>query len=261
MAFFQNLPPQEKNKTPELNNVCVMASKGVGRLWSFNINFWALLGIAAALILYLVFSFTLLVWYLDEHHQKNLLGKLEQDFQRTQKDLSQARQRLKFLENYVDPSRIPVESPKETSKLESQPSQTETVTTGDRKTETESTVQNALVSIEELKTDRQGTTLSVSFKLARSGHGSTPTRGYIFIVAVDRASDPPRLWSSPKAAFENGTPVDPQRGQAYKIRNFRRIRARWTFESTEKMPTELRILAYDRSGRLLLREDYNLEED
>ena len=46
MAFFQNIPPQKKNKTHELNNVCVMASKGLGRLWSFNINFWALLGMA-----------------------------------------------------------------------------------------------------------------------------------------------------------------------------------------------------------------------
>jgi hypothetical protein len=261
MAFFRKSPPQEKNKTHELNNVSVMASKGLGRVWSFNINFWVLMGIAAALIFYLIFSFMLLVWYFDEHHQKSLLGKLEQDFKQTQKALYQAKQRLKFLENYIDPSKIPTESPKKTPKPQSPPRQPETATVGSHKIETESAVQNTLVSIEELETDRRGTTLSVSFKLARSRHGTTPIRGYIFIVAVDRASDPPRLWSTPKAAFENGSPVDPKRGQAYKIRNFRRIRARWAFESAENVPTELRILVYDQSGGLLLRENYDLEKD
>ena len=62
------------------------------------------------MILYLIFSFMLLLWYFDEHHQKNLLKKLEQDFQQTQKALYQAKQRLKFLENYIDPSKIPAES-------------------------------------------------------------------------------------------------------------------------------------------------------
>ena len=121
MAFFQNSPPQEKNKTHELNNVSVMASKGLGRVWSFNINFWVLLGILAALVLNFVFSSMLLIWYFDEHHQKNLLGKLEQDFQQTQKALYQAKQRLKFLENYIDPSKIPTESPKERPNLNRRP--------------------------------------------------------------------------------------------------------------------------------------------
>ncbi len=260
MASFKNIPLLKRNKTPELNNVCVMASKGLGRVLSFNINFFVLLGIVAALILYLIFSFMLLAWYFNHNHQENLLEKLEKDFQQTQKALYQAKQRLKFLENYIDPSRIPPDLPKEKAEPQSSSGQTGTSAAGTPHIRTASGVQDTNVSIKELKTDLRNTSLSVNFKLARAKYGHTPIRGYIFIIAMDPLSDPPRFWTSPKAILENGIPVDPKRGQSYKIRNFRRIRARWSFESTERMPTALRIMVYDRSGGLLLREDYDLEK-
>ena len=122
-------------------------------------------------------------------------------------------------------------------------------------------IQTSIVSIKDLKIDRRENSLSVNFKLARSSSGRSPIRGYIFIIAVDQSTDPPRFWPSPKAAFENGTPINPNKGQAYKIRNFRRIRVRWSFASAEKTPSLLRILVYDQSGGLLLKEDYSLEKD
>ena len=261
MKFFQNRALPIKAKTPELNNVTVMASKGLGRVWSFNINFWLLLGIVVVLVLYFLFSFIPLAQYLGKNHQENLLIQLEKDFEETQRALYQAKQRLKFVESYIDPSKIPVESPKKEAATQSPPGQNRTETDGSRKTPTKSDIQNAIVSIEELKINRRGGNLSVNFKLARASSDRSPIRGYIFIVAVDRSTDPPQLWPSPKAIFEGGMPVKPKKGQSYKIRNFRRIRARWSFGSAEKMPSELRILVYDKSGGLLLKEDYRMEEE
>ena len=107
MKSFQNRPLLAKTKAPGLNNVTVIASKGLGRVWSVNVNFWLLLGIVTVLVLYFLFSLLVLVWYFDEQHQGNLLGKFEKDFQETQRALYQARQRLKFVESYIDPSKIP----------------------------------------------------------------------------------------------------------------------------------------------------------
>ncbi len=118
-----------------------------------------------------------------------------------------------------------------------------------------------MVSIKGLKINRRGANLSVTFKLTRSGPGRSSIRGYLFIIAVDRSADLPRFWPSSKTAFENGAPVNYKKGRSYKIRNFRRIRARWSFKSAEKTPSEIRILAYDRGGRLLLKEDFHLEKD
>lgn len=260
MKSFQSKPLPTKTKTPELNNLTVMASKGLGRMRSFNINFWLLLGIVTVLVLYFLFSLLLLVWYFGEQHQENLLVKLEKDFQETQKALYQAKQRLKFVESYIDPSKIPTESPKKTAITPSSLDSNGT-TPGSSKMPAESSVQEPIVSIKELKINRRGTRLFVNFKLARVSSGRSPIQGYIFIVAVDRSTDPPRLWPSPRAAFENGMPVNPKKGQAYKIRNFRRIQVKWSFKSAKKIPSELRILVYDRPGGLLLKEDYRLEKD
>ena len=98
-------------------------------------------------------------------------------------------------------------------------------------------------------------------KLFLNHPSRTSIRGYIFIIAVDRSTDPPRFWPSSKSAFENGVPVNFKKGQSYKIRNFRLIRARWSFKSAEKTPSEIRILAYDRAGSLLLKEDFRMEKE
>ena len=112
-----------------------------------------------------------------------------------------------------------------------------------------------------MKTRRKGDHLSVTFKLVRSGPGRSSIRGYVFIVAVDGATAPPRMWPSPKAVFKNGLPVDPKKGETYKIRNFRKIRAGWSFEAPEKMPSGVMILVYDKTGELLLKKDFHLEKE
>jgi hypothetical protein len=260
-SFQTKTLPTKKTKAPELNNVTVIASKGLGRVRHFNVNFFVLLGILTVLVVYFAFSFMLLIWFFGEHHQENLLVKLEKDFLETQKALYQAKQRLKFLENYIDPSKIPAESPNKTLTSQSPPMDNKKPRGTESDATKASTTQSTIVRIKDLKINHRGNSLSVNFKLARASYGRTPLRGHIFVIAVDRSTDPPQLWPSPKAAFENGTPVNPKRGQAYKIRNFRRIRARWSFASSQKLPSELRILVYDQTGGLLLEEDYRLEKD
>ena len=263
MKPFRNRWPFQKTKSPELKKLNVLATKGTGRVWCFNINFWLVLGIAGALILYLLFSFLLVARFFGEYRQQNLLKQLETEFRTTRKALYQAKQRLKFLENYIDPSKIPAEGSKETRNPEAAPSQSKTSISGDGKFSNayESGPEKPIFVIKDMEISSQGNSLQATFKLARSSPGGNPVRGYLFVLAVDRSTDPPRIWSSPKAVIENGMPVNPEKGQAFKIRNFRRIRARWTFESVENIPSDLKILAYDKSGSLLFAEDYQLIKD
>ncbi len=248
MSFFQNKLSFKKKKPPELNNVAVMASKGLGKVWSFNIYFPLLVGIVVVIVLNFLFSFVWFAHYLSEQQQKSFRVQRENDFKETKRALYQARQRLQFLENYIDPTKIPAENG---------------VKTGSDKTflkASEADARKAIVSIEGLKTSRRDANLSVTFKLTRSRSTHSPIRGYIFIIAVDNGADPPRMYPSPKTAFKDGVPIDPKKGQAFKIRNFRQLRARWSFESPEKMPSELKILVYDGTGGLLLNKDFHLEK-
>lgn len=263
MKSFKNKLRLKKTKAPELNHVTVMASKGFGRVWSFNINFWFLLGIIVVLVLYFLFSFIPLSKYLGEYHQGNLLARLEKDLKETQRALYQAKQRLKFLENYIDPSKIPAESPEGAKNSKTLPGENGKAIARNSEipAASESGTEKAIVTVKGLKINRRGANLSVTFKLTRSGPGRSSIRGYVFIIALDRSTDPPRFWPSSKAVFKNGVPVNFKKGRSYKIRNFRRIRARWSFESPEKTPSEIRILAYDRGGNLLLKEDFHLEKE
>ncbi len=248
MSSFQNKLSFKKKKPPELNNVAIMASKGLGKVWSFNIHFPLLVGIVVVIVLNFLFSFVWVAHYLSEQQQKSFRGRLEKDFKETKRALYQTRQRLRFLENYIDPTKIPIENG---------------VQTGSDKTvlkASEADARKAIVNIEELKTNRRDANLSVTFKLIRSKSALSPIRGYIFVIAVDNEADPPRMYSSPKTIFKDGLPIDPKKGQAFKIRNFRRLRARWSFEAPEKMPSGLKILVYDGTGRLLLNKDFHLEK-
>ncbi len=261
MKSFLSKLRLKKTRTPALNHVTLMASKGFGRMWSFNINFWLLLGVAVAFVLYFLFSCIPFVQYYGGYHPENLLAQLEEDLQETQKALYQAKQRLKFLEHYIDPSKIPTERLEGVthSNLLSGEDGTSTRPKTETPVASGSGAKKASVRIKGLKINRRDANLSVSFKLARSGPGRSSARGYVFVIAVDRSMDPPRFWPSSKAAFENGTPVNYKKGRSYKIRNFRLIRARWSFESAEKIPSEIRVMAYDRAGSLLLKEDFRME--
>ena len=250
----------KKTTSPELKKLNVLATKGAGRVWCVTINFWLLLGITGALILYLLFSFLLVARFFGEYRQQNLLKQLETDFQTTRKALYQAKQRLKFLENYIDPSKIPAEGSKETQNPETASSQSKTSISGAGKFSktSESGPEKSIFAIKDMEISRHGKNLQTTFKMARSSPGGNPVRGYLFVLAVDRSTDPPRYWSSPKAVIENGIPVNPKKGQAFKIRSFRRIRAGWTLETAENTPSDLKILAYDKSGSLLFAENYQL---
>ena len=159
MKSFTNKPPLKKTRTSKLNHVTVIASKGLGRVWSFNINFLLLLGIVVVLVLYFVFSFILLAQYFGEHRKENLLIQLEKDLQKTQRALYQAKQRLKFLENYIDPSKIPGENGISISRNSKLPAASGFG------------AQNPIVSVKGLKINRQGANLSITFKLTRSSPG------------------------------------------------------------------------------------------
>ena len=71
-----------KKKPPELNHVVVMASKGLGKVRSFNIYFPVLLGIMVVFAIYFLFSFLLFARYFGEQQQENMLGQLEKEFQK-----------------------------------------------------------------------------------------------------------------------------------------------------------------------------------
>lgn len=220
----------------------VMILRGRGRVWTFTVSYGALIWVAVAVAFYGVFSGITIYSYFREMHSRGtrleLLRSLQDEVENTRKELYRARQRLKFLEDSLGHA-------KDRDIKDAGP-------------EPEASAP-PVVTVKNLTTKQAGQRLSVKFRLVKIKPDGTQTTGYIFMIASDLKSDPPRLWSHPRTTLKNGEPVDYKQGQAFKVRNYRIIRGRYFLEPETAPPSLLTILVYDESGRLRLRKEFPIE--
>ena len=244
----------------------VMIVRGLGKVRSFNISsrflFWATL----VFVLYLVFSAVAISRYFGELRsntvQLDLLQQLQNEIEDTKNTLYQARQRLKFLEDYIGNSegkqKKQVESlaPEIINPLPTEPViQEETLERPD-----EADPAEPVVDIKNLTTKRRGERLSVKFRLIKIKPDRNQIKGYVFIIAANSEADPPLLWTYPRAALKNGEPVNYKHGEFFKVRNYRIIQGKYFLDSETKTPSFLKILVYDESGKLILKKEVSIEE-
>jgi len=253
-------------KSSSDSSFSVMIARGLGKVRSFNISsrflFWA----TVVFVLYLVLSAVAISHYFGELRsntdQLDLLQQLQNEIEDTKKTLYRARQRLKFLEDYIgDPEgkqEKQVKSPGSEiiNPVPTNPViQEETLERPDEADPAES-----VVDIKYLTTKRKGERLSVKFRLIKIKPDRDQLKGYVFMIAANNESDSPQLWTHPKAALKNGEPVNYKRGQVFKVRNYRIIRGKYFLDSETETPSFLKILVYDESGKLILKKEFSIEK-
>ena len=244
----------------------VMIARGSGKVRSFNISSRLLFWATIVFVLYLVFSAVAISRYFGELRsntvQLDLLQQLQNEIEDTKKTLYRARQRLKFLEDYIGNSEGKEEkqvatpgseiiSPVPTNPL----IQEETLKRSD-----EAVPAEPVVDIKNLTTKRSGGRLSVKFRLIKIKPDRNQIKGYIFMIAANNESDPPQLWTYPRAALKNGEPVNYKHGEFFKVRNYRIIRGKYFLDSETETPSFLKILVYDESGKLILKKEVSIEK-
>jgi len=256
----------KKKRVSDSSFFTVMISRGLGKVRGFNISsslvFWS----ALVLLLYLVFSTVAISRYFGELKsdtaQSDLLQQLQNEIEGTKKTLYQARQRLKFLEDYI------VNSQKKQKKQVESPGP-EIISPGPAnpviqgKTlgrPDEAVPATSVVDIKNLKTERRGGRLSVKFRLIKIRPERNQIKGYLFMIAANSESAPMQLWTYPKAALENGEPINYKHGQLFKVRNYRIIRGKFFLDSNSEKPSLLKILVYDESGKLILNKEFSIKE-
>jgi len=258
--------PQREKKRPSDSSFSVMISRGLGKVRSFNISSRLLFWATVVLVLYMVFSAVAINRYFGELRsntvQLDLLQQLQNEIEDTKKTLYQARQRLKFLEDYIGNSEgkqeKQVESPGPAiiSPVPSNPViQEEALESPDVADPVE-----PVVDIKNLTTKRRGERLSVKFRLIKIRPDRDQIKGYIFMLATNGESEPPQLWTYPKAALKNGEPVNYKHGEFFKVRNYRIIRGKYFLDSKTETPSFLKILVYDESGKLILKKEVSIDK-
>ena len=117
-----------------------------------------------------------------------------------------------------------------------------------------------VVDIKNLTTKRSGDRLSVKFRLIKIRPDRDQIKGYIFMLATNGESEPPQLWTYPKAALKNGEPVNYKHGEFFKVRNYRIIQGKYFLDSETETPSFLKILVYDESGELIFKKEFPIEK-
>jgi len=258
--------PQREKKRSSDSSFSVMISRGLGKVRSFNISSRLLFWATVVLVLYMVFSAVAINRYFGELRsntvQLDLLQQLQNEIEDTKKTLYQARQRLKFLEDYIGNSegkqekQVESPGPEIISPVPANPViQEETLERPDEADPVE-----PVVDIKNLTTKRRGDRLSVKFRLIKIRPDRDQIKGYIFMLATNGESEPPQLWTYPKAALKNGEPVNYKHGEFFKVRNYRIVRGKYFLDSKTETPSFLKILVYDESGKLILKKEFSIEE-
>ncbi|MFH1953651.1 MAG: hypothetical protein ABIL06_18790 [Pseudomonadota bacterium] len=267
MSSDQINPKPEKKGASDSSFFTVMISKGLGKVRSFNISSRLLIWSSVIFALYLIISVVVMNLYVDEFKAKNvqmdLLQQLQDQIEDTKSALFRAKQRLRFLEDYICKSQgnqrkeAEAPQPEVPDPVPSIPVAREKT---QKKSEKEKPIESVL-NIEKLTTSQAGERLSVKFRLVKVKPDiKEEVSGYIFIIASNNKSGTLQSWPHPKAALKDDVPVNYKQGQVFKVRNYRIIRGNFFIDSETERPSFLKILAYDTSGKLILKKVFAIEK-
>jgi len=77
-----------------------------------------------------------------------------------------------------------------------------------------------IVDIKDMVIQKEGSKMTVNFKVVNVQPGETPAGGYIHIIARSKKSIPPKDWPYPEEKLQDGVPVNYRRGQLFLIQRF-----------------------------------------
>jgi hypothetical protein len=243
-----------------------MIMGSLGRVRSFEISprivFWTSL----FLVFYIPFSVFIINRYfvLRNVHQlqSSKMSLLQKDAADHQKALLRSREHIAFLEEYI--------ASLENGELQERPSAStkkpKTASAGTagvspQKSE-ESSFKNAgIVHIEDMVIAKEGSRLEIEFRLVKTEQGEEAVGGYVHIIAKEGGPDTPQLRTFPYEELVDGLPENYRRGQLFLIKWFKPIEGRFDLRPESDPPSSIRILVYDRSGALILEDEYEVPNE
>jgi len=263
-TFDQGAPPLKKKPQRE-NRFTVMIMGSLGRVRSFEISprivFWTTL----FLVLYIPLSVFLINRYFVlrsvHQHESAKLSVLEKDATKHQKALLRSREHIAFLEEYIatlEKGELQ-ESPSDSTK---EPKTASTDRVGVTTKAKEKSFKNAgIVRIEDMVITKEDSRLEIEFRLVNTHQGEEAVGGYVHIIAKEGGRDNPQLRTFPYEELVNGIPENYRRGQLFLIKWFKPVLGRFDLMPESDPPSSLLILVYDRSGVLILEEEFEVQNE
>ncbi len=115
------------------------------------------------------------------------------------------------------------------------------------------------VEIKDAIIHKEGSGMSVDFTLVNTIPEENAIEGYLHIIAMDAKNDYPQEWGYARDKIKDGFPVDFRLGQSFFIQRFKSYHRQFNVSSNSGLPKAIRVLVYDRSGELILKKEFEVD--
>ncbi|MFP4088035.1 MAG: hypothetical protein ACLFUL_14725 [Desulfobacteraceae bacterium] len=255
MTAAKETPGQQKKRVSKNADFTVMIIRGVETPRSFSISppiFWgALLFLGLCVAASVLFSHLYLNELQVSKDQSTRLAQLQEEMRDTREVLEGAKQRLGLLEERLTTATDEQEAEAGRPQKPLNPSALvegmEQVLGG-----------RSVLDVQQFTANKTPNGLNIRFRLVNIDPDSSTISGYVVMIAISRTS-PPRYFPYPKLGLQDGVPINFEDGEYFKIRNYRTIRGRYSFEGGVAAPDSVRVLAYDESGGLIMKKEIPLD--
>jgi len=257
------IPPVKKKPRREKRlNVMIMGS--VGTVRSFKISNRILSWAALFFVLYIPFSLVMINRYFDLRQTRVMdtaeMVRLQKENLKNSKALLRSRQHIALLEEYIEYLDQPPEAKKVENPKGKAPDPARDAPGTAAKQGGEQAKPQGLVTLSDLAIDREGSMMTINFKLSNAQPGET-IGGYIHILARKPDGAPLQDWTYPQEKLVNGVPENFKRGQLFLIQRFKPILGKFTFPPDSEWPTMIRVLVYDQAGSIMLDQSFEVSNE
>ena len=268
----RGLDPNPVNTTPakyvslSSKQITVMLIGSVGKIRSFKISRKLILYASIFFLIYIIVSLLIFYLYFDlaatYSAQSKKLEAQETELRDKTKSLEQNRLYVKGLEDYINTLRGETKDTDDTGKTRDKPIQEDRPPAGAprvmEQTTTEQTKEAGKmhVDVRDIVFRRVDSDLILDFKIANNLSEQSPAEGFIHIIAMDENKECPSEWNYAHIKLLNGFPVDYQSGQQFLIQRFKPYQRKFEISPDSELPSYIRILAYDRSGQIILEKEF-----
>ncbi|MBW1700519.1 MAG: hypothetical protein JRJ69_02480 [Deltaproteobacteria bacterium] len=253
-----------KRKHSRSSDLTIMIVARLGKVRSFKISSRFLIWTSLFFAFYILASVIIINDYFDKRRANNALIEkldgLQHEIEGAKRELYSAKQHLALLESHIYPQEVDLEKEGDPAEGKMGSEKMAALAAEDGLVErVAEESQETLVNIKDLTIKFDGTKLSVIFNLVNVHEDEKPVKGYVHMIAMNKESDPPQLWTYPKVALRNGIPIDYRRGQLFLIKRFKTIRGEYFFSSSKEFPSSMKVLVYDQSGKVILQKEFEVE--
>ena len=245
----------------------------VGRIRSFKMSRKFILYTSIFFFVYLIVSILIFYLYFDLYvahgTQAEKMQQMEAELRDKTKSLEQDKMYIQGLRDYISTHRgesgdrgetdiAREKKPREKALKEENTPPVKTPAAPEKKEDTTPKKEAVLSSVEvrDVVFRIVDSELILDFKIANNLAEQSPAEGYVHIIAMDKNKECPPELNYTHNKLEDCVPVDYRRGQQFSIQRFKPYQRVFKISPDSEQPSFIRILVYDRSGKLILEKEF-----